>query len=566
MISPVQITSEQTRLTIDADGNVTIEHLAGGTLHCRGGQMRMLVRSHLDPSEPSYLTLVRASRRKKGTMRLLFADSTRRCEAELSLDPDREGIACKCIVRSQFPVWLAEWSISGIQCEEVLVPALGGQSLSGSMPVDASLSFKYPFWWNAQFVVAPSHDGGLVLEARETEPRLKLLRVRRNAADFSLSYGIEAEAPVRLKTISATWHIRTYQGDWKVPVDDHRAWMEKAFHIPRLQENAFVPDWFRRITMVLELWGMRKDQPRPHHTFAEMESRLKEWSTLFDPAKTLLYLPGFAEHGIDSHAPDYEPAKALGGATGFRSLVRAAHALGFRVMIHTNVVAMTFTHRRYPSFKRHQVVDVFRRPQSWGLDMDGDWLAEPYFAYINPGARAWSDLMIRTIGSLVKRFKIDGVFLDQTLLAFNAVRGPNFVTGMRSHIQRLQQAMPAVLFGGEGLHEHVAAALPMAQIHGIDSIAEVHGLDGQTSWRSAHPISTHLFSPFTRFTAHLLTRHPSHPQFAMQEEAYARLGVLPALCLYDAAQPIDSTATQAMIERANALLPIPPSISDGKVV
>ncbi len=63
--------------------------------------------------------------------------------------------------------------------------------------------------------------------------------------------------------------------------------------------------------------------------------------------------------------------------------------MGYRVMIHTNALAMTFTHRLYPQFRKHQVVDAFGRPQGWGLDIDGDWLVEPYFAYMNPGVPAW---------------------------------------------------------------------------------------------------------------------------------------------------------------------------------
>ncbi|HEX9652711.1 MAG TPA: hypothetical protein VGA99_03285, partial [bacterium] len=289
------------------------------------------------------------------------------------------------------------------------------------------------------------------------------------------------------------------------------------------------------------------------HTFRETIERLKQWSKLHDPNHTLLYLAGFAENGIDSHAPDYNPSPALGGDQNFKELVQAAHEMGYRVMIHTNILAMTFTHRLFPKFKEHQVVDAFGRPQTWGLDMDGDWLAEPYFAYINPGAKEWGELMTGVIGDLINLFKVDAVFLDQTLLAFNVSRGPNFLEGMRQHIQRLQAAFPKILFAGEGQHEQTLSALPMAQIHGIDSIAEVHAMDGQAPWRRAHPVSTCLFGKYTRFTPHLLTKHPSHPMFKFQEAAYADLGVLPSLVLYHSSQPMDTPEARQMIERAKRL-------------
>ncbi|MBP1648680.1 MAG: hypothetical protein H6Q30_2125, partial [Bacteroidetes bacterium] len=168
-------------------------------------------------------------------------------------------------------------------------------------------------------------------------------------------------------------------------------------------------------------------------------------------------------------------------------------------------------------------------------------------------------LMERIIGRLIRTYGVDGVFLDQTLLAFNTSRGPNFLTGMNRHVRRLERAFPNVLFAGEGLHEHVLSVLPMAQIHGLDSIAEVHGLEGKTRWRDVHPVSTYLFGPYTRFTAHLLTRHPANPVFALQESYYARLGVLPALCLYNAAQKMDLPEAKRMVKRAKGITTTKPT-------
>ena len=117
----------------------------------------------------------------------------------------------------------------------------------------------------------------------------------------------------------------------------------------------------------------------------------------------------------------------------------------------------------------------------------------------------------------------------------------------------MQLAFPDTLFAGEGFHEQVAGTVPMAQIHGLDSVTEVHGMDGARAWRRIHPVSAYLFGGFTRFVAHLLTRHPSDPLFARQEAAYARLGVVPALCLYDRSQPMHGPAVRKMLSRAKSL-------------
>ena len=124
---------------------------------------------------------------------------------------------------------------------------------------------------------------------------------------------------------------------------------------------------------------------------------------------------------------------------------------------------------------------------------------------------------------------------------------------MRRHVERLQRAYPDVLFAGEGLNEQVLPALPLVQIHGLDSIEEVHGMEGKAPWRTVHPVSTALFGRYTKFVAHLLTKHPTSAAFARQEAAYADLGVVPALVLYRRSQGLDGPAVDAMLDRARGL-------------
>jgi hypothetical protein len=90
----------------------------------------------------------------------------------------------------------------------------------------------------------------------------------------------------------------------------------------------------------------------------------------------------------------------------------------------------------------------------------------------------------------------------------------------------------------------------MAQIHGIDSIARVHGIEGQNVWRQVHPVSTYLFGKYTKYVPHLLTKHPTNAMFERQEAAYQMLGILPALVLYKQSQSLDGTEVEQMLQRA----------------
>jgi hypothetical protein len=524
-----------------------------GRKFCRNGKMSFTVRSPLHISDAVLLYKLKSFSFSEKILKMELSDETDENHAELTLTDSSYGIQFNAKIISSEIIWLAEWKLTGFSVDKVIIPALGGQALLNDMTPETTLSYKYPFWWNAQFVIGESGRGGFWLHTKDPGTGLKMLRVRRAEDDFQFVLGFELPAPLKSKVIEAEWFMDAYQNDWKKPVDIHRKWLEDTFELKPIEQNNASPEWVKNINFVLELWGMRKDQAEPHHTFSQMIERIEEFKEYHNPQNTLLYIPGFAENGIDSHAPDYNPSEKCGGDEQFSKLISTAHRLGYKVMLHTNVLAMTFTHPLYKEFKKYQVVDAFKRKLGWAMDIDGDWLPEEYFAYINPGFTEWGDHMEKVIGGLIKKFKPDAIFLDQTLLAFNVSNGPDFLLGMRSHIQRLQKAFPGVLFAGEGLNEQVLPALPFAQIHGIDSLSEVHGMEGKKKWRKVHPVSSYLFGKYTKFTAHLLTRYPKNPMFKLQEDAYKKLNVVPALSLYDYKQKMNIPALKRMLARAKKL-------------
>ncbi len=519
---------------------------------CAKGLLNFFIRTRDALSDPVFLSGYRDVIFKEDEISFLLIDDSEKYSAQFNIISSDAGIRIRVDVSAPEPVWLIEWKLSGFDFDKLLIPALGGQEISSKMPEGNTLSYKYPFWWNAQFAMGMKEDDGLLINSRDGKPDLKLLRIGREHSGFSITYGFEAEAPIESGNMTAEFYLTGFKDGWQNGAELYRTWMEKTFApVEYLQHKGF-PAWAENISFVFELWGARKSFT-PGHTFSQMIERLKVWKEYYPPENTLVYLAGFAENGIDSHAPDYNPGEQCGGETEFKKLMDAAHSMGYKVMLHTNVLAMTFTHKLYKEFHKFQVIDPFGREQGWGMDMDGDWLPEPYFAYINPGYTEWGDLMEKVLGNLIEKYGADAVFLDQTLLAFNVSKGPNFITGMRDHITRLQNRFPGILFAGEGLHEQNVSALPFAQLHGIDSLTEVHGMEGQVPWRKAHPVSTYLFEKYTRYTGHLLTRHPSNPMFAFQEAAYSELGVIPVLSLYNYEQKMELPEVKVMIERAKSL-------------
>jgi hypothetical protein len=531
-----------------------ITNLSTGEKFCSKGRQTIIVRSPSHISDPVYLFDVESFFKNNGNIFIMFQDDTGSYKARLNISESSEGFKFRMETDSPEIIWMVEWCISGFKFEQVTLPALGGQTLTKEMTPDLTLSYKFPFWWNAQFLLGENKKGGMFLYTRDEKPGFKLVRVKREEDTFLLHLGFEADAPLKEKSLSAEWFIESYSGDWRNPVDKHRSWLERKHKLHTYSSHPHMPEWANNINFILAPWGMRKDQPEPHHTFDEIVKRVKDFSKLHDPEQTLLYLPGFAENGIDSHAPDYNPSIKCGGEGKFRELINAAHKIGYRVMIHTNAIALTFNHPLYERFKDYQVVDWSGKKIGWGMDIDGDWLPEDYFAYVNPGFNEWGSYMEEVIGRLIAKFKIDAVFLDQTLLAFNVSNGPNFIDGMRNHVNHLQSVFPDTLFAGEGIHEEVLRVMPFAQIHGIDSLSEIHGMEGNKRWRKVHPVSSFLFGKYTRLCGHLLTKYPKHPKFKLQEDAYSNLGVIPALSLYNSKQKMNIPEVKKMIRRAKQLI------------
>ncbi|MCF7850923.1 MAG: DUF6259 domain-containing protein [Candidatus Marinimicrobia bacterium] len=545
MGSPLEIHPTQ-----DVQGKITCSIASGPVVLGSMCTQFVLVRTLDAVSDPRVLTPTKLTGDESNGYTIHFGDRSGNWHARLEIIRKAHDHEFTLLVSGPEPIWIQEWYISDLEVDDWIVPALGGRILSSNMPVGQQESYKHPFWWNAQFVIGQKRDSGLVLRSDDESTNLKVLRIKRTLNGFELGYGFEASNPTTNEPLSCSWSLSEFQGDWRVPVQQHKTWLNSVRPHCVTQGQGKPVSWIKDIDFILEIWGANRNADTPFHTFKEMEERISDFAKLHSPSTTLLYLPGYANNGIDSLAPDYSPSTQCGGEAGFAHLVKLAHELGYKVMIHTNVLALTFQHPEFQNLRDVQVVDCFGRKQTWGMDIDGDWLPEPFFAYANPGYAKWGDLMERVLRSLIKKYALDAVFLDQTLLAFNTPGQPDFLKGMATHVQRLRESFPGVLFGGEGIHDHIAQELILAQIHGIDGIPGIHGSDSAEEWCKAHPVLVETFRPESMIVPHLLTRHPSHPDFMRQDEIYDFLNIMPMLALYDRSQAIYEPGVKRLLDRS----------------
>ncbi|KAB2838766.1 MAG: hypothetical protein F9K45_10900, partial [Melioribacteraceae bacterium] len=344
----MKITSEKIEIKFK-DSPLDVERLfiiANNETFCSNGEQSFLIRTVKSLSDPFLLTEITFVELSDDGIAFQASDESGLYKLNCSIGKTKRGLKYSIEAEGPEPVWLVEWKLSGLNFEKVLVPALGGQALENSMPPGSTLSYKYPFWWNAQFAIGELKNGCIILDAKDSAPELKLLRVSKDEKGFGLTYGAEAPAPLSSNKFKAEWYFEFVEGDWKNAVDYHRVWLESNFDLKPFKENPLFPEWMNKINFVLEPWGARKNA-KPFHTFKQITERLYEFKKFHNPENTLVYLAGFAENGIDSHAPDYNPSEQCGGKEEFKKLVDEAHSLGYKIMIHTNVLALTFGHKIY---------------------------------------------------------------------------------------------------------------------------------------------------------------------------------------------------------------------------
>ena len=197
--------------------------------------------------------------------------------------------------------------------------------------------------WQAQLAIVESEGGGFYLRSTDTTFKFKNLFYKNYTDKFGLTITTQNQAPWDTLTSakSVTWRLNTYAGDWCVPAQIYRDWMEGAFDPWRLSE---IPPWVSNINLVVLHKRLEEEVLRP---LAEV----------VNPTKTLLYLTNWTKITRPDYYPDYTPHEKLD------DFIEVARQYGFRVMLHVNLFNCSVYHPLYPEFKKYQ----YRRPETGEL-------------------------------------------------------------------------------------------------------------------------------------------------------------------------------------------------------
>ena len=410
-----------------------------------------------------------------------------------------------------------------INSVDLILPVRGGQVITASTPLEWK-RYWYPGGWEAQLAILQGERGGFFVRGTDKTFQFKQLKWKKNSEELVLGFQTHNQAPWdTLSTIqSVVWRFNTYAGDYRVPAQIYRNWMEATFEPWRLSD---MPQWVEDIGLVMMV-----------RHWSQSIKVLSQLAEQIDPSKTLLYVVLWRKDGYDQNYPDYTPRE------GFGHFIKAVRDMGYRVMLHTNMVGISPYHPLYPEFQAYQ----FRDPWTGGLR--GWFWDQPddvsRHAWINPASSKFRSLFVSRLKEVWEAYPVDAFHLDISHVVINdangLIEGLNSGQGNVLMHKRLAAAMPGVVFSGEHLHEVTFFRESFAQRGKLKP--------GSTS----HPISAFLFSPYTRLYGHLgmpdlSTRAEEYQMFL---DSYKSWGVLPTLRDTDLYQEPYGPLTQQVLSIA----------------
>ena len=397
-----------------------------------------------------------------------------------------------------------QWGIENLDLSNLrlIIPSEKKQIIDASFGLK-SAKFRYPsYYWEAQLAMIEAERGGFYVRGTDTTFQFKQLHYQSDANSFGLEFETHNHAPWDTLTSakSVTWRLNTYAGDWCVPAQIHRDWMEGAFDPRKLSD---VPAWVSDIGLFV---GINMLQTR-----IEM---FKEIAKVVDPTKTLLYFVEWRKEGKDTNYPDYSNPHEK-----FELYLETARTHGYRVMLHVNVQNCSPNHPLYSQFKRFQI----RRLNGELSGYLWDEIDNPHRnAHISLASSQWRNLLVQRFKAVWEKYKPDAFYLDTTHFVINDANG--LIEGLTSaqgnvllH-QALAEAMPGVVFSGEGLHE-------------VTFFRESLAKRGFTE-PPYHPLSAFLFSPYTRFHGASNTPATREARYYLWLDTAETQGYLPTVWIW----------------------------------
>jgi hypothetical protein len=246
-------------------------------------------------------------------------------------------------------------------------------------------------------------------------------------------------------------------------LDEHLAFVERAFGLRPWEERPDLPDWARDLRLVVTLHGMHWSG-RVLLDYAAMRETLRFVAEHIDPGRVLVYLPGWEGRYYWRYG-DYRPDARLGGERGFAALCEGARELGFHLMPMFGVHCANAWLPRFRGLDASVYMKSATRNRFHGNLPDWDLSRAHdtgWQAWLNPGHPSWRESLAEQIEALAARYPFDAIFLDTTEVWTNDP-DHSVYDGIRSLVERLRSTIPGSLLAGEYDYDALIALFPLFQ-------------------------------------------------------------------------------------------------------
>lgn len=324
--------------------------------------------------------------------------------------------------------------------------------------------------------------------------------------------------------------------DLKEVYEERLRLMEERWGLRPWEERVDVPEWLRKVSLVLNMHG----EHWTGYVFNTFEQQLEvlRFVTKHIPGERVLaYLPAWDGRYYYNY-PLYRISERMGGEEGFRQLVDGAHELGVHIvpMFGSNGANMRW-------LKELDLEEaISHTSQGWEdwvnfVDWDVDRSGEEQVHWANMGHEGYRDHMFERACYLVDRFGVDGIFYDISHWYVNDPKH-DFFQGFRSLCLRLKERYPHLLLFGEGWYDALLPFIPLFH-------------------SQCYPLYLEAFTRYARMAGHLSTPAPGAGSSGVHERGFdcykrARFSsiLIPTLSVVDDTLPDHEEEVLATIEVA----------------
>jgi hypothetical protein len=423
----------------------------------------------------------------------------------------------------------ATWGISGLNLApgRLVLPAYGGTYLDGTSQPNL-MGFDYPVEWENQMAVYEGKVGSVLIYAHDASPSYKRVVASRPAGTLNVSFESFAPGPwPKVSSVSSSeWRLRGFSGNWMPATDAYKSYMTSLRPFTAADGARA---WIKQVRGVV--------------IFQTLDtSLLEQLAQQVIPSRTVILMVTWRQQPFDMDYPNYTPDPAAA------VFVSRARQLGFRIMLHTNLLGVSESNPQYANFKQCQITTPdTQQPTGWLLNIlpAGNPLR---FAYISPACSAYRKLFIESIKTAIDQLQPDALHLDAGGAIINdgngLIENMNAMQGMIQIHKDLLATYPNLVLGGESTNEIIGPFNWLAQRWPLDA--------------PSHPISSYLLGSQVFYYGFLDQPHPDTQSFTNYLKRYEGYGVVPAAFIVT---PNDLDATQT---KTNLVLSYQKMIQSGQ--